>query len=101
MLFFCCRFHGSYEAIEGGCINEALVELTGDYFSSIQLLCMNLYLFLGGIGEFFETSNIKSNNQFWDTMCTALKHGAMIGCSTSVHIRFQFSYLIIKIFFIS
>lgn len=60
---------------------------------------MNLY-FLGGKGEYHKTSDIKDNDQFWDTMRTALIHRAMIGCSTSVHIRFQFSYLIIKILFI-
>ncbi|CAF1509408.1 unnamed protein product, partial [Adineta steineri] len=57
------KLYGSYESLKGGIITEALVDMTG------------------GIGELFYMKNIM-NNPFWQTMNTALNHGAMIGCST-------------------
>lgn len=41
-------------------------------------------LFLGGIEESFNTNDINDKDQFWQTIGTALKHDAMIGCSISV-----------------
>jgi hypothetical protein len=46
-------------------------------------------LLLGGIEESFITKDIKDKDQFWQTMGTALKHDAMLGCSISVCIQFQ------------
>ncbi len=51
-------------------------------------------LLLGGIEESFNTKDIKDKEQFWQTMGTALKHDAMVGCSITVCIEFliiQFS----------
>jgi len=38
----------------------------------------------GGIEESFNTTDIKDKEHFWQTIGTALKHDAMLGCSISV-----------------
>jgi hypothetical protein len=50
-------------------------------------------LSLGGIEESFNTKDIKDKDQFWQTMGTALKHDAMLGCSITVCIRFLFEFI--------
>ncbi|CAF1481925.1 unnamed protein product, partial [Adineta steineri] len=58
------KLYGSYESLKGGIITEALVDMTG------------------GIGELFYMEDIMNNDLFWQTINTALNHGAMIGCSS-------------------
>ncbi|CAF0773042.1 unnamed protein product [Rotaria sordida] len=55
----------SYEGTDAGQTTDALIDMTG------------------GIEESFNTKDIKDKDQFWQTIGTALKHDAMIGCSIS------------------
>ncbi|CAF4218813.1 unnamed protein product, partial [Adineta steineri] len=58
------KLYDSYESLKGGIITEALVDMTG------------------GIGELFYMKDIMNKDLFWQTINTALNHGAMIGCGT-------------------
>jgi len=63
--------------------------MTGERFSVKSSKKKNLFLLSGVIEESFNTKDIKDKDQFWQTMSTALKHDAMLGCSISVCIQFQ------------
>jgi hypothetical protein len=58
-------------------------------------------LLIGGIEESFNTKEIKDKDQFWQTMGTALKHDAMLGCSITVCIQFSIHFQIYEVFFYS
>ena len=63
------RLSYSYEGTDAGQTTDALIDMTG------------------GIEESFNTKEIKDKEQFWQTMGTALKHDAMVGCSIAVRTR--------------
>lgn len=60
--------------------------MTGElfFFVFIRIFTQSLVLLIGGIEESFNTKDIKDREQFWQTIGTALKHDAMLGCSISV-----------------
>ncbi len=82
------RLSYSYEGTDAGQTTDALIDMTGE-FLSYEFNKRVLVLLLGGIEESFNTKEIKDKDQFWQTMGTALKHDAMVGCSITVCIRFQ------------
>lgn len=41
--------------------------------------------------------DIKDRDHFWNTMGTALKHDAMVGCSISVCIRVRLPFLFVEL----
>ncbi|CAF0958320.1 unnamed protein product [Adineta ricciae] len=53
----------SYEGTDAGQTTDALIDMTG------------------GVEESFDTKEINDKEQFWQTLGTALKHDAMVGCS--------------------
>ncbi len=81
--FFYCRLSYSYEGTDAGQTTDALIDMTGELFF-YTMTKKEFLLLLGGIEESFNTKDIKDKDQFWQTMGTALKHDAMVGCSISV-----------------
>ncbi len=82
------RLSYSYEGTDAGQTTDALIDMTGKLLS-YEFNKRAFVLLLGGIEESFNTKEIKDKDQFWQTMGTALKHDAMVGCSITVSIRFQ------------
>jgi len=60
-----CRLHGSYEALSGGLMSEALTDVTG------------------GIVERFELGN-KAPSDLQNIMLTAFRKSSLMGCSIDV-----------------
>lgn len=74
------RLSYSYEGTDAGQTTDALIDMTGNWFRTQTHRCRSV----GGIEESFNTQEIKDKEQFWQTMGTALKHDAMVGCSIAV-----------------
>ena len=66
-LLYHCRIHGSYEALEGGWTQDALVDFTGGLGMSVDL-----------------TQKDKLQKDMFDVMLRQQRNNALLGCSIRV-----------------
>ena len=68
VIFYLRRLHGSYQAIEGGFLQDALVDMTG------------------GIGEAYFIQDFARNPEFlYNTVMRSFKMNSLICCGTGVN----------------